>query len=173
MEAKDTTQSKEPEATVPNISHLLEHREEPPTADGERKGHSIFLSDQTAFSLCRSSGTSRQQANLIPFLRSWIQPTLLIYSCSVHLLLLLRETQRTTYTLTGLGGEKQKQSNKHRSEAWGSTYLIFVTLKLVHPKILHLHGCFLGSRASAGASTWELRLTPDLRARPVDCFQWC
>lgn len=48
----------------------------------ESKEHSIFLSDQMAFSLCRSSGTSQQQANLIPFLPSWVL-FILIYSCSV------------------------------------------------------------------------------------------
>lgn len=83
----------------------------------ESKEHSIFLSDQAAFSLCRSSGTSQQQANLITFLPSWVLFILLLYSRSAHLVLLSWETQMTSYNRIGLGEETQKQSSKHHFEA--------------------------------------------------------
>lgn len=78
-----------------------------------------------------------------------------------------------TYNLTGLGEENQEQSSKRNFEARESTYLILVTLKLVHPKILHLYERSLGGKTSSRVSTCELRLTPDLSACLVDCFQWC
>lgn len=122
----------------------------------ERK-QSAPLSDQTAFFLLSSSWTSKQQANLVTFL------SVLFLLCSL-----------TPTLLTGPGEENQEQSSKRNSEARGSTYLIFVTLKLVHPEILHLCGWVLfGGRASSSASTCGLRLTPDLRACLMDCFQWC
>lgn len=77
---------------------------------------------------------------------------------------------RTTHNLTGLGEENQEQSSKHNFEARGSTYLVFLTLKLVHPKILHLYWYSLSRRASSCVSTCELRLTPDLSVCLMDYF---